>query len=90
LSPDIAPVATLRSSFCASFNNSVAVYPERSEGSQSVHRSVILFGLFHAATAAQLDVIFAEFNNRRDLREKKEQNEKDLHHRTLHYQPGFI
>ena len=60
------------------------------EGLQSVHRSVILFGLFHAATTAQLDVIFAEFNNRRDLREKKEQYEKDLHDRSLYYQPGVI
>jgi hypothetical protein len=42
-----------------------------SVASQSVHRSVILFGLFHAATAAHLYVIFAELNLRCDRREKK-------------------
>jgi len=38
-------VATLPSYFCSLLNNSVAVYPERSEGSQSFRRSVILFSL---------------------------------------------
>src|SRR6185503_15637497 len=58
--------------------------------SQSVHRSVILFGLFHTAIAANRHVIYLPGIPFRSDRREKIKNEKDIYHRSLYNQPGPV